>query len=52
MGVADTAHLAAQRWREKSSGELPAERSSKLRGADKTTPIGSSTIGAGFELMI
>jgi len=33
-----------------SSGELPAEHSSGLRGADKTTPIGKSTIGAAFGL--
>jgi hypothetical protein len=49
MGVADTAHLTVRRWREKSSGELPAEPSSKLHGADKTTLIGSWTTGAGFE---
>jgi hypothetical protein len=49
MGVADTAHLAAPSWREESSGELPAERSSKPLGVGKTTWIGKSTIGADFE---
>jgi hypothetical protein len=49
MGVADTVPLAARSWREKSSGELPAERSNKPPGVGKTTSIGRSTIGAGFE---
>jgi len=48
-GVVATARLTAQPWHERSSGEIPAERNSRLPGADKTTPIGKATIGVAFE---